>query len=118
MLNYLLTFYACCMSPKVIATAALSGVVLAQEIPPGMDWAKLPIEVACVGALFWVVTRTMPNLFDKQIEAQKQQHDKYASSLGDVLKTQENSFATLAEAITAKVDAQMELIRRCRGGDC
>ena len=106
-----------CTHPKVIATAAFSGMVLAQEIPPTMDWAKLPIEVACVGALFWVVTRTMPSLFDKQLEAQKQQHDKYTSSLNEVVKTQESSFKELTTAITSKVDAQMELIRNCKHTD-
>ena len=116
MIHPLTSLYYYCTSPKLIATVALSGMVLAQEIPPTMDWAKLPIEVACVGALFWVTTRTMPSLFEKQITAQKEQQEKYHSSLDNVLKTQEAAFDKLTTAITARVDHQAELTQRLLEG--
>lgn len=118
MIHILTNLYCYCTSPKLIATVALSGMVLAQEIPPTMDWAKLPIEVACVGALFWVTTRTMPSLFEKQINAQKEQQEKYHSSLDNVLKTQEAAFDKLTTAITAKVDHQSAITQKLLEGRC
>ena len=112
MLSSLLNWLYCCTQPKMVATVAFGGMILAQEIPTQFDWAKLPIETACVGALFWVATRTMPALFERQIAAQQTQHEKYRTDLSDILKTQETAFDKLATALTNKVDKQVDLMQK------
>lgn len=99
------------IAPKVVAASSLAGVILAQEIPTQFEWAKLPLEIACVGALFWVVTRTMPSLFEKQITAQQAQAQEYQKDLTHILENQKAAFEGLSSAITSKVEVMTSVIK-------
>lgn len=99
------------IAPKVVAASSFVGIILAQEIPTQFEWAKLPLEIACVGALFWVVTRTMPSLFEKQITAQQQQALEHQKELSSILDNQKTSFEGLSSAITSKVEIMTSLVK-------
>jgi hypothetical protein len=96
--------------PFIVAWSSVGGVIFAQELPPMMEWAKLPLEVICVGALSYIAIKVWPAQLRAQIEAQQQQQANHSQQLDKVLSTHRQAHSDLASALTDKMECQTKVL--------
>lgn len=99
------------LKERLVIGGAAGSVLIAQELFSLPEWAKLSVSMACLLVLAYVVIRTIPSLFQSQIEAQNEQRRHHAETIDKVCTVHRETTAEVCRKIDEQSRAQSEAIR-------
>ena len=98
--------------PRIVSGVALTGLLIAQEIPSPGDWTKAPVEVICALALAWVACVTFPKMNEKHREEREKRDKDNKEHLDRVLDSHTLAHKQMSVMMGEKLQQQTETLSR------